>query len=59
MYKREHIKPAILRPGMYTGEQGDRSDADYLADAVAAYLNARNSLISQSGRAYNDYKSNS
>jgi hypothetical protein len=45
MFKREDIKPAILRPGMYTGQKGDRSEIDYLADAVAAYLNARETIL--------------
>lgn len=41
MYERKHIKPALLRPAMYTGEQGSRDTLDWLADAVAEYLNAR------------------
>lgn len=40
-FTRSDILPAILRPGMYTGEPGDRSVEVYLADAVAAYLNAK------------------
>lgn len=41
MYERKHIKPAILRPGMYAGEQGPRNMVDWLSDAVAEYLNAK------------------
>jgi hypothetical protein len=40
-YKRSDILPALLRPGMYTGEQGDRTQQEWLADAVASVLNAR------------------
>lgn len=41
---RADIKPALLRPAMYTGEQGDRSTIDYMSDAVAAYLNAKSRI---------------
>lgn len=36
---RSDIIPALLRPAMYTGEKGDRSDNEWLADAVAEVLN--------------------
>lgn len=39
-FERKQILPALLRPGMYTGEQGDRTTAEWHADAVAEYLNA-------------------
>lgn len=45
MFKREDIKPAILRPSMYTGPQGDRNYNDFIADAIAAYLNARETIL--------------
>lgn len=39
-FERKQILPALLRPGMYTGEQGDRTLTEWYADAVAEYLNA-------------------
>lgn len=44
MFERNDIKPAILRPAMYTGEQGSRNTVDWLSDAVAEYLNAKAQL---------------
>lgn len=38
---RNDLVPALLRPSMYTGEQGERTHEQYLADAVIAYLGAR------------------
>jgi hypothetical protein len=38
-FSRKKIIPALLRPGMYAGEQGDRSTIEWYADAVAEYLN--------------------
>lgn len=32
-----HYLPAILRPGMYAGPQGERTQAEWQADAVDAY----------------------
>ena len=43
--KREDVLPALLRPGMYTGFQGDRTEAEWNADAVVAYLNAKARLL--------------
>ena len=39
-FERKTILPALMRPGMYTGEQGDRTLIEWHADAVAEYLNA-------------------
>lgn len=36
--KRSAVLPALMRPGMYAGEQGNRNYLEWLADAVAAYL---------------------
>jgi hypothetical protein len=36
--ERKDILPALLRPGMYAGAQGDRHWFEWVADAVAAYL---------------------
>ena len=36
--KREDILPALQRPGMYTGARGARTNAEWKADAVVAYL---------------------
>lgn len=36
--ERRAVLPAILRPGMYVGEQGERTPAEWMADAVCAYL---------------------
>ena len=33
-----NILPALVRPGMYAGERGDRAKEQWQADAVAAYL---------------------
>lgn len=44
-YARKDILPAVLRPGMYTGEQGDRSLAEWTADAVAEYLNLKPGIV--------------
>jgi hypothetical protein len=46
-YKRSDILPALLRPGMYTGDQGDRTQGEWFADAVAAVLNARPFIMQQ------------
>jgi hypothetical protein len=37
---RNTILPALIRPGMFTGEQGNRSIAEWHADAVVEYLKA-------------------
>ncbi len=34
--ERSNIVPALVRPGMYTGEQGDRTEYEWKADAVIA-----------------------
>jgi hypothetical protein len=39
MYKRNDVLPALIRPGMYAGEQGERTEAEWRADAVVALLN--------------------
>lgn len=36
---RNTILPALIRPGMYAGEQGDRSRQEWIADAIAEYIN--------------------
>lgn len=36
--KRNDVLPAILRPGMYAGPQGERTEAEWKADAVVALL---------------------
>lgn len=36
--KRDDILPAIVRPGMYTGLKAQRTKAEWIADAVIAYL---------------------
>jgi hypothetical protein len=41
---REDTVPALIRPGMYTGEQGDRTHEQWLADAVCAYVNYKRGL---------------
>jgi hypothetical protein len=46
-FNRGDVLPALLRPGMYAGEPGDRSNAEWLADAVVAYLNAKTALESR------------
>jgi hypothetical protein len=38
-FERKQIIPALFRPAMYTGEQGDRTTTEWHADAVAEYLN--------------------
>lgn len=32
------IIPAVLRPGMYAGEQGDRTDDEWRAEAARSYV---------------------
>ena len=44
IYERKHILPAIMRAGMYTGEQGERTKEEWYADAVAEVLNATQEL---------------
>lgn len=39
MYKGSDILPAVLRPGMYAGERGTRTEQQWISDAVASYLN--------------------
>jgi hypothetical protein len=35
--KREHLIPAMLRPGMYAGPKGNRTRLEWLADSILAY----------------------
>jgi hypothetical protein len=39
MIERNQILPALIRPGMYTGEQGDRTIDEWKADAICVVLN--------------------
>lgn len=41
---RADVLPALLRPAMYVGEPNGRTKAQWLADAVVEYLNAREIL---------------
>ncbi len=55
MFKREDIKPALIRPGMYAGPQGDRNYNDFVSDAIAAYLNAKNDMIDMEEYTYEQF----
>jgi hypothetical protein len=41
MLTQRDVLPAVLRPGMYTGERAGRTEAEWIADAVVAYLNEK------------------
>lgn len=35
--EKRRYHPAVVRPGMYSGEQGARSERQWLIDALVAY----------------------
>jgi len=45
LFEAGDVVAAILRPSHYTGTQGERTDSQWRADAVAAYLNGKGRLI--------------